>query len=69
MIIFYVLLTMHLYTILYMKPTWCTIYYLCILSILFITATCFGPLQVHQVSGMQDGMKFHRVYQKVSYTE
>jgi len=30
-----------------MKPTWCTFYSQCISSILFITSTCFRPLQVH----------------------
>jgi len=30
-----------------MKPAWCTIFSQCISSILFITSTCFGPLQVH----------------------
>jgi len=30
-----------------MKQSWCTIYCWCILSILFITSTCFRPLQVH----------------------
>ena len=30
-----------------MKPTWCTIFSQCFSSVLFITTTCFGPLQVH----------------------
>jgi hypothetical protein len=31
-----------------MKPIWCKIYSHYISSILFITSTCFGPLQVHR---------------------
>jgi hypothetical protein len=46
--IFCVLLTVHLCIILEMKPTWCTVYSHYISSILFITSTCLGPLQVHQ---------------------
>ena len=47
---FYVLLTMHLYINLVNETN--SVHDLkCILSIIFITSTCFGPLQVHHQEG------------------
>jgi len=43
----------------------------CISSVLFITSTCFGPLQVHHQEEelYLCRLEFHPAYQTVSYTE